>query len=592
MEIFKLLGTIAVNNSEANSEIEETTNKASGLGEKLKSGIATAGKWGAAIVGGAAAVGTAFVALANETREYRTEMGKLDTAFQSSGHSSEAARETYSALNAVLGDSGQAVEAANHLAKLCDTEQELQSWTDICTGVYATFGASLPIEGLTESANETAKVGQVTGSLADALNWAGVSEEEFNTKLAACSTEQERQQLITSTLTGIYSEASAQYKETNKDIIEANTAQGKLTDTMAKMGAIVEPAVTKVLVALSGILPKLLPIVDTLVGQLIPALMPVIEQILPILIDLIDQLAPYLSDLMSLLLPVIVEILEALLPPLLQIVSKLLPPLLELLRPILELLGPIIDLLEPIIDLVVSILDPLAQLISDLLTPLISVASKLIEVALIPLQAQFTTLSGILTGVVNVAFSQIMNGVETAKGVFSGLIQFLKGVFTGDWQSAWEGVKNIFVSIAEGIGNAFKTPINFIIDCINSFIRGINKLKIPDWVPGVGGKGFSIGEIPRLQEGGVLERGQVGFLEGNGAEAVVPLEHNKKWISAVAEDMHGVIGGSEVVELLKKLLAAIQDMDDALVDKFIEALATMRFDIGSREFARLVKAVN
>ncbi|MFR5382906.1 MAG: hypothetical protein ACLTGM_12125, partial [Oscillospiraceae bacterium] len=111
------------------------------------------------------------------TQEYQTAMGKLDTAFTTNGYSSEAALKTYKELQGILGETDQAVEAANHLAILTDNEADLQKWTDICTGVFATFGDSLPIEGLTEAANETAKVGQVTGPLADALNWAGVSED-------------------------------------------------------------------------------------------------------------------------------------------------------------------------------------------------------------------------------------------------------------------------------------------------------------------------------------------------------------------------------------------------------------------------------
>lgn len=151
------------------------------------------------------------------TQEYQTAMGKLDTAFTTNGYSSEAALKTYKELQGILGETDQAVVAANHLAILTDNEADLQTWTDICTGVFATFGDSLPIEGLTEAANETAKVGQVTGPLADALNWAGVSEDKFNESLAACTDEQERQQLIMDTLNGLYSEASDAYKETNTD---------------------------------------------------------------------------------------------------------------------------------------------------------------------------------------------------------------------------------------------------------------------------------------------------------------------------------------------------------------------------------------
>ena len=86
------------------------------------------------------------------SHEYRTALGKLEVAFDTAGHSSEAATQTYQALQGVLGETDQAVEAANHLAKLCDSEQDLATWTDIATGVYATFGDSLPIEGLTEAA--------------------------------------------------------------------------------------------------------------------------------------------------------------------------------------------------------------------------------------------------------------------------------------------------------------------------------------------------------------------------------------------------------------------------------------------------------
>ena len=160
MELFKLLGTIAVDNSKANEALEETAKKAGSSGDEVSTAVNKIGTVAGGLVKAFAtagvAIGGAWIAAIESTREYRTEMGKLDTAFQASGHSSEAAKKTYSELNAVLGDSGQAVEAAQHLAKLTDNEKDLQTWTDICTGVFATFGDSLPIEGLTEAANETA----------------------------------------------------------------------------------------------------------------------------------------------------------------------------------------------------------------------------------------------------------------------------------------------------------------------------------------------------------------------------------------------------------------------------------------------------
>ena len=250
MELFKLLGTIAIDNEKANQALEETSQKAGQTGEETSGAFKKIGgaalTIGKAVVSAGAALGTAWVAAIEGSREYRTEMGKLDTAFTTNGHSSKAAKQTYSELNAVLGDSAVAVEAANHLAVMTTNEKDLNTWTEICTGVFATFGDSLPIEGLTEAANETAKVGQVTGPLADALNWAGISEDAFNDKLAKCSNEQERQKLIMETLNGTYKDASTRYQETNKDIIAANKAQEKLTAAFAELGRIGEPILTAI----------------------------------------------------------------------------------------------------------------------------------------------------------------------------------------------------------------------------------------------------------------------------------------------------------------------------------------------------------
>lgn len=216
------------------------------FGDKLKDSFGKVGKAAGIVTGALVAVGTAIITLESETREYRTAMGKLDAAFTTAGHSTEAATKTYKTLQSVLGETDQAVEAANHLAKLTDNEQDLEKWTNICTGVFATFGDSLPIEGLTEAANETAKVAQVTGPLADALNWAGVSEDEFNKKLAACNTERERAALITDTLNGLYDAAAEAYRHENEAILEANAAQENWNEAVARIGALVAPAANSI----------------------------------------------------------------------------------------------------------------------------------------------------------------------------------------------------------------------------------------------------------------------------------------------------------------------------------------------------------
>lgn len=215
--------------------------------DDLGGSLADAAKTGfKALATAAAAAVASLVAAAETSREYRTAMGKLNAAFQDNNHSAEAAAKTYEELQGLLGDTDQAVEAANHLAKLTDNEEDLAKWTNIAAGVYATFGDSLPIENLTEAANETAKTGKITGGLADALNWAGESEDDFQEALDKCTNEQERQALITETLNGLYKNAAAHYKATNKEVIRANQATEKWNKALAKVGKYVEPVVTDI----------------------------------------------------------------------------------------------------------------------------------------------------------------------------------------------------------------------------------------------------------------------------------------------------------------------------------------------------------
>lgn len=127
--------------SDALDDLADSADKAGDAGEGLGSklgGVAKAGL--TALAGAVTAAGAALVGSAEATREYRTAMGKLDTAFTTSGHSSAAATKTYQALQGVLGDTDQAVEAANHIAKLVDAGGDLEAMTGIAAGVFATFG--------------------------------------------------------------------------------------------------------------------------------------------------------------------------------------------------------------------------------------------------------------------------------------------------------------------------------------------------------------------------------------------------------------------------------------------------------------------
>ena len=260
-QISKLTGEIEENEkalSDASDSAEDAGDSFAGL--KTAAGVAVGAV--AAVGAAAAAVVGSFLGLAESTRETRTNMAKLETAFETAGHTAETAADTYTTLYGILGDEGQATEAASHLAKLVTTEEELVDWTTIATGVYATFGDSLPIESLTEAANETAKTGTITGGLADALNWAGANEDEFQKKLDACTTEQERQALITSTLNGLYGEAAEAYRENNAAVIEAQEAQANYNAKLAELGEKAEPIMTAVTNGFASILEAIIGLLE------------------------------------------------------------------------------------------------------------------------------------------------------------------------------------------------------------------------------------------------------------------------------------------------------------------------------------------
>lgn len=220
---------------------------------------------GMGIVG--VAVGGALLAVTEGTREYRAQMGLLDGAFQAAGHSSTEAKNTYSELNAVLGDTEQAVEAAQHIAQIADNEKEMNTLTDIGTGVFQRFGQSLPLEGLYEGILHTSELGEVQGSLADALEWSGITVEDFNGKLEKCTTAEERQDLIMKTLKDTYGEAATQYQATNKDVMEARKAQERLTDAMAELGRVGEPILTAIKNKVADMATAAIPHIQNLVNK-------------------------------------------------------------------------------------------------------------------------------------------------------------------------------------------------------------------------------------------------------------------------------------------------------------------------------------
>lgn len=265
--------------SEAKGEIQKVKKELGGIDSQGKKtsksfggSMAAMGKACMAVAGAVAAVVVAFVAvgkaltsLEEKTRDYRNEQAKLVSSFQAMGISGAQAKETYSGIFRYLGESDTAAEAAAHLAKLTGSQKDLAQWTKITQGVYATFGDSLAIESLTEAANETARVGKVTGTLADALNWAGVSEDAMNQKLAQANSLQEREKILRETLLGLYSQSAELFERNNQDIIAQNEAQNRLNETTAALGKTVMPLTTALANLSNSFLQLLAPAINAVV---------------------------------------------------------------------------------------------------------------------------------------------------------------------------------------------------------------------------------------------------------------------------------------------------------------------------------------
>ena len=221
------------------------------------------------------------------TEEYRESMAMLNTAFETAGFSQETATEAYRGFYRILGETDTATEASQLLAQLATSSEDVSEWIDIAAGVYGTFGDALPIEGLIEAANETAKTGEVTGVLADALNWVGISEDEVNDKLSQFVDTTSRAKYLAELLGGAYQETADTFYENNASIMEARDAQADLDETTAVLGESIGNLKTKLMDAFG---PAIVAVVNAL-ATAIEAISPILEIIATVIGTIIEAVA-------------------------------------------------------------------------------------------------------------------------------------------------------------------------------------------------------------------------------------------------------------------------------------------------------------
>lgn len=511
-------------------EMGDESEKAAKGTDKLKESTEKTGKGFSALkgaagiaVGAIAALGAAAVAgiksllsLSESTRELRTDMAKLETGFTSNKLSAEDATKTYKTLYGVLGDTGKATEAAGHLALLANSSEDLAKWTDICTGVYAQFGDSLPIEGLTEAANETAKVGDLTGVLADALNWAGVNEDDFQKKLDACSTEQERQKLITETLNGLYSEQSDKFKELNKDVIAANEAAADLAQAQADLGAAAEPLNTKITELKTSILTELSPALNQMlqdltgvldgtegapeklaetIGGMLDTILTKAVEILPKMGEMATGLIVTFTETIINQLPEIINSALTILTSFIDTLSNKIPDLIPVvINAVLTIADNLINNVDKIIDagikLILGLADGLVKALPQLVAKIPVIIEKLLSAILnnLPklLNAGVELIISLGNGLIK-AIPQLIAQLPTIishiiKGLLTegvpALIQagadLLSGLFKGMLNPSviWENIKSIGSGIIDGFKDFFgiNSPSRLFRDQIGEFL--------------------------------------------------------------------------------------------------------------------------
>lgn len=465
-----------------------------------------------------------LINLDETTEEYRRAQGRLNTAFEAAGYGADTAQQAYQAFYGILGDTDTATEASQLLAQLAEREEDVAAWAEIAAGVSGTFGDSLPIEGLIEASNETAKVGKVTGVLADALNWVGISEDEFNTKLAECSSEGERNALIMNTLAGQYDEASAAFYRNNEVLVAARDAQVQMDSSLAALGQTISaiktqltseftPALSGIIEAFNGVLTSApgaggalaeaisglvtqasaaLPGVIAAGAQVVGAMVSGIRQSIPAILatgaELVGQLAAGVAEAV----PELVASAPAAVAGFLEGITERLP---EVLNQGVELINSLVaGVLETIPDMVAQlpaiitafvdfVADNLPAILNagiDILISLVTGIINAIPELIAQLPAIITAIVGALAEnaprIIVAGFDVLMSLVDGILSAIPELVaalpQIINAIIDGI-EALMDGIIGIGRSIVQGIWQGIQDMASWITEKVTGFFSGI-----------------------------------------------------------------------------------------------------------------------
>lgn len=493
-----------------------------------------------AIVEGASQIISALGDVVENTKEYRKIMASLEVSSEKAGYTAEETAAGYDRLFGVLGDEQQAATTLSNLQQLGADQETLNTIIDSAVGAWATYGDSLPIDGLAEAINETVRTGTVTGQFADVLNWgasegetfgvmlkanteaneewnksvqdAETAEDYFNLALQEAGSQGERLNLVMQAMAkqGL-AEAGAEWQTQNEDIIAANQAQADFAENAAALAERVAPATNAVQDGFNKIFEAIL---EDTEGIDFNAVADSITGFFDFLIANGDTIIAVIAGIGGGMAALkIVDVVSSF--------SSATSVVQGLTAAFPALSGVITALTNPVF-LVTAAVVGVVTLIATKGDEIQAMLARFDEWLTGVFATDWTEIFGpVLGGAFNAFFQNIENVWNGIKQIFNGVIDFIRGVFTGDWDRAWKGLGEVLRGIVDTWVAIVKAPINGIIGILNAAIGGINSLidglnrlriDIPDWVPGIGGGtlGFNIPHVPTiplLASGGVLLRG-------------------------------------------------------------------------------------
>ena len=528
----------------AETSLKDAGKEASNFGDYLKAG---------AIVEGSKAIISGMKDIADESREYMKIMGSLEISSQAAGYTAEQTASSYETLVGVLGDSQTAATTTANLQALGLSQSDLTQLINGTIGAWAAYGDSIPIDSLSEAINETVKTGNVTGTFADVLNWAGASEDEFNAKLQAAGSESERANLVLQQLAnqGLM-QAGAAWQENNKTLTDSNKANDNLQKQLAELGEMIMPIITTVTQGVANILSwltNLSPEVKNIIG-LVATVITTIAGVAAIIQGITAAQAALNAVMNANPISLIIMAIAALVAAFIYLWNNC-----EEFREFwINLWDTISSAFSAVWDAIVnfftvtipdawnsvvdffwqgyytwqSIWQSIGDFFSGIWDGIVSFFTETIPNAwnsLVDFCWQGYYAWQEVWQNVGDFFSGIWDGIvgfftETIPNAWNGLMDIFNKI--GSWWSGiWNGVRDTFSNVFNSLVNIAKQPINAIIGLINGIIDGLNwmigglnqlSFDIPDWVPIFGGKKFginipTIGKIPYLASGGVLSQG-------------------------------------------------------------------------------------